>query len=474
MGQSAYRHNIGVLGGKKRKAHSPRGSGHPSRGRVTPPPALPPITPGEAAALASVVLVLAATALLLDPRAHASFDAPKRLAALVGASLAAIATFALLRQPRPLPETWRALPTAARVALCAGAAALVWYGVGCALSPRRPASADTLRAIALLSLLVLVGASRAVGRGKSVLAATFLGVTSVNATVSLLQSRGIQPFRLETFGTRNETGAFAGNVGYLALTVAFASVLAIGISITAPRKSVRAGAALLLLLLVVALVSNRNLTALAAAAAGTTAFLGARFGRRSLLGIAGVGVALLAAVLAIAPLRHRAADAVSAVRAGDWDRLTTYRTGAWAAALEMARERPITGWGPGTYAAEFVPHRLKAELRARRRFVNPLVTSSYSEAHCDYLQAFAEAGIPGGVAALVATGALLVAVGRKAREPGPSRIEAAILFGLLVAGAAAALTWFPLQRPISAVPLLLAAGRAWRLSAGSPEEQLSR
>jgi len=35
---------------------------------------------------------------------------------------------------------------------------------------------------------------------------------------------------------------------------------------------------------------------------------------------------------------------------------------------------------------------------------------------------------------------------------------------ILGAGAAAALTWFPLQRPISAIPLLLAAGRAWRIS----------
>src|SRR5262249_13915477 len=47
--------------------------------------------------------------------------------------------------------------------------------------------------------------------------------------------------------------------------------------------------------------------------------------------------------------------------------------------------------------------------------------------------------------------------------------EAGFLLGFLGAGAAAALTWFPMQRPVTALPLLLAAGRAWRIS--SPHEE---
>jgi hypothetical protein len=163
-------------------------------------------------------------------------------------------------------------------------------------------------------------------------------------------------------------------------------------------------------------------------------------------------------------------ETVSALRARDWDRLVTYRLGAWSAAAEMARERPWTGFGPGTFGAEFVPHRLRAEITLRRKLVNPLVTASYAEAHCDYLQAFAEGGAPAGLAVLGAVVLLFQGLRRTARGPGPpeERAEAVFLLAFLGAGAVAALTWFPMQRPISAVPLLLAAGRAWRIGEQFP------
>lgn len=431
------------------------------------------MTTGDAVAVAALVVVLAGTALLVDPSAHASFDAPKRLAALAGASIAAVATLAFPRGSRGFRETWQAMPPAARVAVVAAAGALAWSAVSALLSPRRAASLDAFRAMTLYLLLLPLGASRAVDRGKHVLVAAFLGSTAVNAALSILQSRGVRVFRLETFGTRNETGAFAGNVGYLALGVAIAAILSLGIVLTARRRVHRYLAAGAVCLLLATLAINRNVTAIVSVVAGAFALVVALFGGRSLVRIAAVALVLVAGVFAVAPLRHRATEAISAARAGDWDRLTTYRTGAWAAALEMTRERPIAGWGPGTYASEFVPHRLTAEIRARRRYVNPMVTSSYSEAHSDYLQAFAEGGIPGGLLVIVGAGALLVAVGRRARSGGASRAEAAILIGMLVAGAAAALTWFPLQRPISAAPLLLAAGRGWRLAAGRPSESQS-
>jgi O-antigen ligase len=416
------------------------------------------------------VAVVLGTALLVDPAAYASFDGPKRLVALCWGSIAALAAFGLGRRPRHLRRTWQELPRISRTALLAAAGGLAWCAVSTLLSPHRPAALDSLRTILLYCLLLPLGASAAVARSRNLLLAALLAATAVNAALSLLQSRGVPIFRLQTFGTRNETGALAGNVGYLALSLAFAAVLSLGIVLSARRTIVRILAASGLLLFLAGLFVNRNLTAIFALAAGGSLLLAMLLGRRSILPIVAVVAALGAGVLLSAPLRQRMTQAVGMVRGGDWDRLTTYRTGAWAAAAEMLRERPFLGWGPGTYAAEFVPHRLGAEIRARRRFVNPLVTSSYSEAHCDYLQAFAETGVPGGLAVIVAVGALFAAVARRLSKAGPFRPEAAILIGLLAAGAAAALTWFPLQRPISAAPLLLAAGRSWRIASERSEE----
>ncbi|MGZ6253623.1 MAG: hypothetical protein ACXWM1_11195 [Candidatus Binataceae bacterium] len=46
-----------------------------------------------------------------------------------------------------------------------------------------------------------------------------------------------------------------------------------------------------------------------------------------------------------------------------------------------------------------------------------------------------------------------------------------IIAAILLTGSVAALGWSPLQEPALAVPLLLAAGRGWRLL-GAPAEDL--
>ncbi|MGH9366449.1 MAG: O-antigen ligase family protein [Thermoanaerobaculia bacterium] len=427
---------------------------------------------GTFLAAAALAAALASSALLVDPAAEAAFEAPKRLAALCLIALATAGAFLMAPRGGSLEGLWRRAGRLPRAALVLFAVALAGVLAAAFFSPRRSASLDALRPLLLFALLVPLGASRALARHGRALLALFLGLAAVNAALSTLQWRGLlRPFALEVTGLRDATGAFVGNVGYLALALALAVVAALAVALETRNATVRVVCAAAILLYLADLVVNQNLTSLTALAFGGAALAATRFGGRAVLPIAAIVAAVLLGIWAFRPARARASEAIAAARAGDWDRLFTYRMGPWSAAIEMARERPLTGFGPGTFAAEFVPHRLKAELSARRRFVNPLVTSSYGEAHSEPLQAVAEGGLAG-LAAVAAFAALLPALWRVARAGGAASAEAALLLAVLVAGAVASLTWFPLQRPVSSIPLLLAAGRGWRLSAeaGSPEE----
>ncbi|HEV2063129.1 MAG TPA: O-antigen ligase family protein [Thermoanaerobaculia bacterium] len=427
-----------------------------------------PGDPGAAAATAALAFVLLGTQLFVDSGADASFDAPKRLVAQTGLALAAVAAFAWLPKGSTSGDAWRQKqgPKAARAAAWLALAAVVWALVAAGLSPRRLPALDSWRALLITSLAIPLGASRVVARRSRLLLGVLLGACAINTAISLAQSRGaFYPFELSVVGPRDATGAYAGNVGYLAIAIAMAAVAALGTALFARTLPMRIAGAALLALFAAGLAVNLNLTSLTAAGAGFAILLGARFGRRAWIPMAAALLALASTAVLYQPLRQRARSAIASARAGDWDRLVTYRGGPWTAALEMFRERPLTGFGPGMFGAEFVPHRLAAEMRYRRRFVNPLVTSSYGEAHCEYLQAFADAGLPGALAALLAATLLVRGAARRAlAAPQADRAEAAVILALLAAGAASALTWFPLQRPISAVPLLLVAGRAWRMS----------
>ena len=423
--------------------------------------------PGAGAATVALSLVLVGTQLFVDSGADASFDAPKRLVASAGLVLAAAAAFAWLPAGAASSVSLTQRPKAARAAVWLALAALGWALVAAVLSPHRMAALDSWRALVITSLAIPLGASRVVARRGGLLLGVFLGASAINTLVSLAQSRGaFQPFELTTVGMRDATGAYAGNVGYLAIALAFAAVAALGIALFAGSLPLKMASGALLLLFLAGLAVNSNITSLTAAGAGFAVLLAARIGRRAWIPMAAAVLALGLATALYSPLRQRVIFAATSAKAGDWDSLVTYRGGPWTAAVEMFRERPLTGFGPGRFGAEFVPHRLAAEIRYRRRFVNPLVTSSYGEAHSEYLQAFADAGFPAALAAFAAAALLVTGAARRARaepEPQSGNGEAAVVLALLVAGATSALTWFPLQRPISAVPLLLVAGRAWKL-----------
>ena len=165
-----------------------------------------------------------------------------------------------------------------------------------------------------------------------------------------------------------------GNPGSLALALALAAVSCLGVLLWSGRTRVARRGGLGAVVFVCGLLVNRNLTSWTALVAGTAILLLiCRYGRRAAPGIAVLLLLLGAGVLRVpAHARHaRCGGRIGVARSGlGPPRHVPAR--AWSAAVEMARERPWTGFGPGTYGAEFVPHRLRAEIALRRKLVNPL------------------------------------------------------------------------------------------------------
>jgi O-antigen ligase len=207
--------------------------------------------------------------------------------------------------------------------------------------------------------------------------------------------------------------------------------------------------------------------------AGATVLALARMPRRGVALVLASALALGAiGVAAVPPLRERAAEVRGLVAAGRVDALTSYRLGAWAAALEMVAARPVTGHGPGTFGPEFVEHRLAAESRWGRRLANPyLLGGSYEEAHCDYLQLASESGLAVTLLLAVAAGLAGMALRGGLRDGGVSRSgELRTMVATVAALAVAALTWFPMQRPATALLACCLLGRIWSMATDAGEE----
>ena len=407
----------------------------------------------------AIIVALLGSALMIDPWAEAGFDAPKRLLAVSGA---AVAGAALLFRRRHA-DTKTIWPKSARWIVGLSAVGGLGLLIATMASPHRDASMASLRLIALFALFLPIGASRVFD---GPLARRLWQVAAIaiviNALLSIAQSAGwSMPLPIEKIGGRFPTGALLGNEGYVALACSLMCAACLAFALNGSTRRQRVVAIGLGVIGIVAIAVNMQLTSAIAVIAAVVAILAVRWQRRWLVTL-GVVMVLLATTTAIVPgLRNISWGALPVAGVDGYQQLTTHRVGAWAAALEMIEARPLTGFGPGSYAAESQSHRLAAELKLRERLLPPAPATTFVHAHNDYLQLAAEAGVPTLLALMAALGMLIFGLLQRARSPG--RAEPLAVLGILVAGAVAALAWFPLQMPLTAVVLLLACGRGWRL-----------
>lgn len=72
------------------------------------------------------------------------------------------------------------------------------------------------------------------------------------------------------------------------------------------------------------------------------------------------------------------------------------RINRWQAALRMFEERPLTGWGPGTYQFEYAPFQ-----RAREKTIISTNLGDMGNAHSEYIGPLAEQGVLGLLAVII-------------------------------------------------------------------------
>ena len=415
-------------------------------------------------AVGLLAVAVMASAAAVDPFSLDAFVSPKWL--LVELAVV-VALAALVWQGADVP--WRAWSPAA---LLVGVAAVSLLAalVAAALAAGDVAAAlPTLRRAAALGAMSLLGASTVMGDAlRRWLLPLALGCLLLNGLLSLAQWMGLQPLPLAQPGGRFPTGALLGNEGLLALSAALLlPVLAVMLGVAWRRRARTpaggwggiAATVGMILLATLLILLNRQLTAAIAALSGVAVVALLARGRQHLARAALWGALLLFVLILLPPTRLLLAPVLP--QADAVQALTTQRLGAWAAADGMWRDSPWLGHGPGSYALESQAYRLAAEQRLGVRLLPPVTATGFAEAHNDYLQLAAEAGLPALLAALLALGLLLDRLFRRAVED----VEARAVAGMLVAGAVAALAWFPLQVPLLALLLMLGLGRAWRLIA---------
>jgi hypothetical protein len=100
------------------------------------------------------------------------------------------------------------------------------------------------------------------------------------------------------------------------------------------------------------------------------------------------------------------------------------RLALWRATLEMIRERPLLGWGYGTFYLVYPQYRLFADA-----------VSGGKAAHNDLLQLWSEMGVFAVVLLLLFYAGALIRMGRVMRAHGPGTGERAVCFGLFLGAA---------------------------------------
>jgi O-antigen ligase len=145
-----------------------------------------------------------------------------------------------------------------------------------------------------------------------------------------------------------------------------------------------------------------------------------------------------------------------------WSDSVSFRTVTWAGTWDLAKARPLLGWGPGTFSAAYPPYRRPEAMAAQQEH-----SYEVTEPENWPLQLLAETGVLGLGAALALLAVLLLPLWREARAWAGDPERAGLCLALLCAVAACLacnLASLDLFVPSTLLPLLLLLGLGTALS----------
>jgi O-antigen ligase len=105
------------------------------------------------------------------------------------------------------------------------------------------------------------------------------------------------------------------------------------------------------------------------------------------------------------------------------------RLNRWNSALRMFREKPVFGWGPGTYKFKYAPFQISSEKTAISTDLGEM-----GNAHSEYIGPLAESGLPGSLSFIAIAVAGLITGFRVFRRLQPGNMKnlvLALILGLI-------------------------------------------
>lgn len=369
------------------------------------------------------VIVLLAAGLLIIPTLYSSgmeaFRLPKELAFRAEAiALLAAGVFWAIAARR----TWTLRP---RPEFVLAGAIVIWAGVTTVLSTNRLLSADSFITV-VAAAVIFIATCLAAWTTRSIVAVDVLMAGAcANAVVVVLQELKIwSPYTPEIGGHYGSVG-FLGNTNDVGTFLAAPALAALVVAMTATgtRRWVYAA---ICALLVGGLAASASRAAVGALVIGVLVFAVRQSRRAALASAAIVGALVVMTLLPSTPLGERGRELIDAAATRDYKRLYSERLLPILTSVDMTRDHPLFGVGPGCFRYHFMAYRIALGDHYPATWTRGY-PGNWGAAHNDHLQVAAESGLPGYalfLAAIVITGLRGLGVSRS-RGGWTARLEAA-------------------------------------------------